>query len=190
MMTIRIPLHPLCTKQHTIHIHPIIYIYIYPNIFIYNILYIYIYIYYLQRALAVSRRSAADQNAGPDISYSLWMWGVTCCFEDVSHETPDVRTCPTSPPKPFFRARLVRNAWCNTMSHLTATGCTSNCKLALPYYIRQRSATQTQTLETSLLRNLLKYASRGYADQLTCASHRCRYRHVQIHGFTCQRTCA
>ena len=38
------------------------------------------------------------------------------------HETPDVRPCRTSLPMPFVRTRLARNAWCNTMSHLTATG--------------------------------------------------------------------
>ena len=41
---------------------------------------------------------------------------------DVSHETPDVTPCRTSPPMLFFRTRLARNAWCNTMSHLTAAG--------------------------------------------------------------------
>ena len=39
------------------------------------------------------------------------------------HETPDVTPCRTSPPMPVFRSRLARNAWCNTISQLTAAGC-------------------------------------------------------------------
>ena len=45
-------------------------------------------------------------------TYSLRSWGVTCLSKDVSHE----------PPMPDFRTCLVRNAWCNTLSHLTAAG--------------------------------------------------------------------
>ena len=56
--------------------------------------------------------------------YSLWRWGVICLFQDVLHETPDVTPCRTSAPMPFFRTCLARNAWCNTMSHLTAAGST------------------------------------------------------------------
>ena len=56
--------------------------------------------------------------------YSLWRWGVTFHVLDVSHEAPDVTPSRASPPMPVFRTCLARNAWCNTMSHLTAAGCT------------------------------------------------------------------
>ena len=59
------------------------------------------------------------------MEYSLWGWGVTFHVLDVSHETPDVTPCRTSPPMPFVRTCLARNAWCNTRSHLTAAGCSS-----------------------------------------------------------------
>ena len=55
--------------------------------------------------------------------YSLWRWGVSCLFRVVSHEMPDVTPCRISPRMPFFRTCLARNAWCSTMSHLTAAGC-------------------------------------------------------------------
>ena len=34
--------------------------------------------------------------------YFLWRRGVTCHVLDVSHETPDVTPCRTSPPMPYF----------------------------------------------------------------------------------------
>ena len=36
------------------------------------------------------------------VLYSLWRWGVTFWMWDVSHETPDVTPCRTSPPLPVF----------------------------------------------------------------------------------------
>ena len=33
------------------------------------------------------------------VMHSLWRWGVTYSFEDVSHETPDGTPCHTSPPQ-------------------------------------------------------------------------------------------
>ena len=62
---------------------------------------------------------------------SLWRWGVTYVFKDVSHETPDVTPCHTSPPMPTFRTCLARNAWCNTMSHLSAAGSTDYTTLVI-----------------------------------------------------------
>ena len=56
--------------------------------------------------------------------HSLWRWGVTCLSKDVSNETPDVTPCRASPPMPPCRTCLAQNAWCKTMSHLTAAGCT------------------------------------------------------------------
>ena len=41
-------------------------------------------------------------------------------FKHVSHKTPDVTPCHTSPPMPSLPTRLARNARCDTMSHLTA----------------------------------------------------------------------
>ena len=84
----------------------------------YVCVYIYIYTY-------IGRSCLFD--TGVCERYSLWKWGVTCLFKDVSHEMPDTTSCRTSPPIPFFRARLARNAWCNTVSHLTAAGCTGVC---------------------------------------------------------------
>ena len=59
-------------------------------------------------------------HSGSRLRYSLWRWGVTFHVLDVSHETPHVTPRRTSPPMPFFCTCL---AWCNTMSHLTAAGC-------------------------------------------------------------------
>ena len=58
-----------------------------------------------------------------NVTYPLWRWGVTFHGLDVSHATPDVTPCRTSPPTPFFRMHLARNARCNTVSHLAAAGC-------------------------------------------------------------------
>ena len=85
----------------------------------------------LVRQLFLRRRSAkgVDKRTSDMLHaylYSLWRWGVEYLFKDVSHETPDVTPCCTSPPMPFFRTCLARNAWCNTMSHLTAAGWSSD----------------------------------------------------------------
>ena len=76
-------------------------------------------------ASSAARKMHRLQPVGWRQRYSLWRWGVTCLFKEVSHETPDGTQCRTSPPMLFFRARLARNARCNTMSHLTAAGCSS-----------------------------------------------------------------
>ena len=67
--------------------------------------------------------SASDKGTMSHLLYSLWRWGVTFHDLDVSHETPDVTPCRTSPPMPVVRTSLERNARFNTMSHLTAAGC-------------------------------------------------------------------
>ena len=54
--------------------------------------------------------------------YSLWRCGVTSLFKDVSREAPDVTPFRTSQHMFSLRTRLALNAWCNTMSHLTAAG--------------------------------------------------------------------
>ena len=56
-----------------------------------------------------------------EVRYYMFVW-----IKDVSHEAPDVTPCRTSPPMPVFRTHLERNAWCKTMSHLTAAGCTGS----------------------------------------------------------------
>ena len=78
-----------------------------------------------QIGIQESRRNTPSGVFAPESTYSLWRWGVTYLFKDVSHETPDVTPCRTSPPMPLVRTRLARNAWCNTISHLTAAGCTT-----------------------------------------------------------------
>ena len=76
------------------------------------------YVFWQEVLFAVRPRAEPPQ-------YSLRRWGVTCLFKDVSHETPDVTPCRTSPPMPFLGTRPVRNAWCHTKSRLTAAGSTS-----------------------------------------------------------------
>ena len=49
------------------------------------------------------------------------------CLKMSRAKPPDVRPCRSSPPMPLFLTRLARNAWCNTMSHLTSAGCSRGC---------------------------------------------------------------
>ena len=73
---------------------------------------------------SLTRRKEYQTNEAILDQYSLWRWGVTSLFEDVSRETPDVTTCRTSPPMAFLL--YMSRAKCsisNTMSHLTAAGC-------------------------------------------------------------------
>ena len=80
----------------------------------------------VQPVLGMMCRRAWDKCLATRNSYSLWRWGVAYLFNDVSHKTPGVTPCRTSPPMPVFRMLLARNARCNTMSHLTAAGSTSS----------------------------------------------------------------
>ena len=78
-------------------------------------MYIYIYI-----SLRGRQREAAWR--GVDL-YSLWRRGVAFHVLDVSHETPEVSPCGTSP-----RCRLFVHLWrempdVTHMSHLTAADC-------------------------------------------------------------------
>ena len=62
--------------------------------YIHVCIYIYIYIHtYLHIPYAVPISS---------MPYSVWRWGVTCLFNYVSHDTPDVTPRDTSSPMPFL----------------------------------------------------------------------------------------
>ena len=63
-------------------------------------------------------------------SYVNWLCCIPCggevlhfCVLDVSHETPNVTPCRTSPPMPDFAYASRAKRLMNTMSHLTAAGC-------------------------------------------------------------------
>ena len=91
-----------------IYICMCIYIYIYIYIYTYICMYIYIYIYtYIHIHNAILYHTIYLSRHWLN-GYSLWRWGVTRLFKDVS---PDVTPCSASPPMPFFRTSLARDAW-------------------------------------------------------------------------------
>ena len=88
-----------------------------------------IYIYMFRVAEApLQRGGAAGAGCFPYLAIeSCTPSGVEvlhCLLEDISR--PDVTPCRTSLPMELVRTCVARNARCNTMSHLTAVGCTAN----------------------------------------------------------------
>ena len=71
----------------------------YIHVYVYIYIYIYMYIHkHTPRGIAARA------------PHSMWSRGVASQVLDVSHETPDVAPCRISPPMPFCRTCLARNA--------------------------------------------------------------------------------
>ena len=121
------------------HISMYIHVYVYVCIYIYIYIYIYTHTYTYNQAPPLALpcfvgrpdRLLPCQRQAAQGRYSLWRWGVTFHVLDFSHGMPDATPCRTSRPMLFCRTRLARNAWCNTMSRLTAAGSSlpDRCKL-------------------------------------------------------------
>ena len=99
------------------------YLYICISVYVYVCIYIYICICVYVCVWAQPRRCLAKV-----ATYSLWRGGVTCLFKDVSHETPDVTPCRTSPPMPFLRTRVLREAPDVTPCHTSPPQGVATCR--------------------------------------------------------------